>query len=582
MTIVKPSNVHSDIYISFANAFKKTPARAATSVKTDCESQPIAIEKTRIDQGRCADPSNPEQAIKIRYVWLDSISASFLLSGKPIGALADSVGAKPYVSRNKVTEELRNIIKRFGVVSAARKTLEFHQTAPSASLENIRAGFSIFYGADNNTRIYNLPNDVVMPEIALYQELLNGGDFPPEYSFYYHQPRETLDDQQIMQGTIPWRYLSPADLRHYRENTRRVWDLARRSKIPSTLLEVVSWYSLEKDRPENVRPEIPKEIEAMQYFTRDGWPEKFLIALSNEDAACPTAGAFTVILVPRELFVQVAVIEAANGKDSLSIASLKGGEIDSTRLRLPDQDGDWKALELGFPPRNLAPGESLVVPLRLELRTQRDRLFWADWEEAKSFYQEVQNYKGKVITFRNEGRILCKKKKTAFKPPTKPEVEYAYAYGPRIRLESVLLNGHEIKLRQFDPTNVWTHFGFTEGSCPILYVHDSKDGSDPVSYGKILQGAAGKRRERTETIWHEGSAFRLEVREEEPEIAVLNNVRVYVEDEAGEKLIHEETGRVIVPGYPLIIDKSSLHQAKRIRLEVTGYYRSMAEIVAGK
>jgi len=358
--------------------------------------------------------------------------------------------------------------------------------------------------------------------------------------------------------------------------------LALHGKIPSTLLEVGSRDFVQKADAKNLRQEVPISIEAVQYFTRDGWPEKFLIATSNEESSCPTAGPFTLVLVPRELFIQVAVIEAANEKGSMSIEGLRGGEIASNRLRLPDQDGDWKPLELGFPQRNLAPGESLVVPLRLELRSQQGRPLWeADWEQANSFFQQVQNYKRKLITFRNDGKIFCKKRKTAFKPPIKPEMEYAYSYGPRIRLESILLNGREIKLRQFDSTNVWTRFGFAEGSCPILYVHDTKGDSDPVSYGKLLRGAVGKRRERTETIWHEGPAFRIEIREEEPEITVVNNIRVYVEGEAGETLIHEDFGRIIAPGYPLIIDKPSLHQAKRIRLEVTGYYYSMAEIVVG-
>ena len=67
----------------------------------------------------CTDQVDPSKAIRIRYVWLDAVSASLLLAGKVEGDLARSVGANPYVTKNKVYDELTDLINRFGSNLAA-------------------------------------------------------------------------------------------------------------------------------------------------------------------------------------------------------------------------------------------------------------------------------------------------------------------------------------------------------------------------------------------------------------------------------------------------------------------------------
>src|SRR4030088_2100346 len=76
-------------------------------------------QKVSVEAGICTDQVDPSKAIRIRYVWLDAISASLLLAGKVEGDLARSVGANPYVTRNKVYDELSDLIGRFGSNLAA-------------------------------------------------------------------------------------------------------------------------------------------------------------------------------------------------------------------------------------------------------------------------------------------------------------------------------------------------------------------------------------------------------------------------------------------------------------------------------
>jgi len=71
-------------------------------------------QKVSVEAGICTDQVDPSKAIRIRYVWLDAISASLLLAGKVEGDLARSVWANPYVTRNKVYDELSDLINRFG------------------------------------------------------------------------------------------------------------------------------------------------------------------------------------------------------------------------------------------------------------------------------------------------------------------------------------------------------------------------------------------------------------------------------------------------------------------------------------
>jgi hypothetical protein len=63
--------------------------------------------------GVCADFIDPS-ALRIRYVWLDAVSVSLLMAGKVEGDLAKSIGALPYLIKNKVSDEVQLLINKFG------------------------------------------------------------------------------------------------------------------------------------------------------------------------------------------------------------------------------------------------------------------------------------------------------------------------------------------------------------------------------------------------------------------------------------------------------------------------------------
>jgi hypothetical protein len=177
-----------------------------------------------------------------------------------------------------------------------------------------------------------------------------------------------------------------------------------------------------------------------------------------------------------------------------------------------------------------------------------------------------------------KGKVVYRKQKDAFKAPTLP-VKVDYTYGPRLRLLSVVSDDKEIKLRPFNPLVVAMHFGFEEGSCPSIYVQ-APDAKAPVSYGRILVGASGHDRARTDVLWHDGPAQFVELAEDEPEITRVRSLKVYVIDtQGGEHLAVSRSDVFVMPGLPLRLSSPELLSAARIRIEVEGYYRTLPSLL---
>jgi hypothetical protein len=249
----------------------------------------------------------------------------------------------------------------------------------------------------------------------------------------------------------------------------------------------------------------------------------------------------------------------------LPIAALKGEQIVTDRLRLADEDKDWSPLEIGFPSAVLKPDESIVVPLQLQLRPGPNMKIDVSPAEAASTLAQIWRHPKPLIMKDEKGKVIYRKSKEAFAPPTFP-VNVDYTYGPRVRLSAVVSDGKEIKLRQFNPVVVAMQFGYETGSCPGIYVQ-TPDAKTPVSHGRILVGAVGPERARTDIFWHDGPALFIELIEDEPEITRIRSLKVFTQDAQG------------VERLTLRIETPELQSAARIRVELEGYYKSLPSLL---
>src|SRR4030088_3571758 len=158
-------------------------------------------QKVSVEAGICTDQVDPSKAIRIRYVWLDAISASLLLAGKVEGDLARSVGANPYVTRNKVYDELADLINRFGSNLAAPglqgstvwTTVEGQKDSTATSTQD----FAPFRKRVGSPKIYNAEETTILPETDAYLSIQNTPSFPPNYAMYYDGGRGPPDSEPL-------------------------------------------------------------------------------------------------------------------------------------------------------------------------------------------------------------------------------------------------------------------------------------------------------------------------------------------------------------------------------------------------
>src|SRR3977135_736407 len=178
-------------------------------------------QKVSVEAGICTDQVDPSKAIRIRYVWLDAISASLLLAGKVEGDLARSVGANPYVTRNKVYDELADLINRFGSNLAAPglqgstvwTTVEGQKDSRATSTQDVPPRRTRV----RRPKIYNAEENTILSETDAYLSIQNTPSFPPNYAMYYNGGTVSADSEPIgmLRWGKLWRPLPPPELQTY-------------------------------------------------------------------------------------------------------------------------------------------------------------------------------------------------------------------------------------------------------------------------------------------------------------------------------------------------------------------------------
>jgi pimeloyl-ACP methyl ester carboxylesterase len=579
ITIVKPAGVNDVSYVAFKAAFVQAPHRTVTN---DCFPGRSMFgngdNAARAEVGVCPDEVDPQRALRIRYVWLDGTSIALLMVGQLGGNLEKLIGANPYVIENAVTKEVRNIIARFGAATSTNKTAfssGMDGLKDSATSKDLAQGFSSRKGSQ--LKIFEGGGSVYLPDASFYQAMINTPDFPAGLSMYYtHSDGSDKTDDDIFASTTLWRYVTADDFKNYSANLAkfRDWLMQQRTKLgPKTL----DYFTFDDFVRKNAPPGMPPELAAADYFARAGWPEHYLIGSGGEGCGVGGGGLAFQVQV-RELHVQVAIIENGLGKGTLPISALSADEIVTDALRPADSDVAWTRTSYEIPVPSLSEGQSIVVPLQMELRYYDGAIPAKEaMADAQAQYQGIQKYSKAVLLKQVDKRTIFKKRKEAFQAPLLP-VDEKFTYGPRAKIISARALGRDIALRQFDPAKVWAHFGSEEGSCPWLYVEGSD--SSRQSYGRILGGASSAEKMRTESVVHDGGARAIEISENEPEVTLLQGVKIFrVDSPDHEVLVREEFDRLIYPGQPLRIETPELADASGVRIEARGFYRTFPDMV---
>jgi pimeloyl-ACP methyl ester carboxylesterase len=569
--IVKPEGRQADSYVAFLNAFRAHPAKK-TELPTNCRPDGPQItmgsSSITVPALSCAAA---EKSYRIKYVWLDSVSASLLVAGKIKGELSKVLGETPYVLPNRVNKEMTNIIEKFGR-AINRSPQGNASTRLSIPSKEINGTSTDVYGEEPAHKvlgksfprflIYDDSGEVTpIPDITALLHIQNNADYPSNYDMCYTEPDDSTNPIDFVNL---WRYLTKEDVLNYRQNTAHLRDLYLRRKVRPHLGR---YYGLTATASLPPPASLPTGIRAVQYFTRNNWPLDFAIVM-QQGLGC-TEDARITFKSP-QLFLLVGVLENLDRANPLRVLSFESEFVDNYNLRSRSSDSHFVSERIQFPPGAITSGETIVIPLEIELR---DKSFPRGADLSKRTDSEVAG-RPQVFTKKYGTEIWHRKKSSAFREPKAP-AEVRYTYGPRVRLTAFETDELKLPLRQFDPSQLFAHFGFNIGSCPTVYVRSSTNG-ELVPYGKVLTGASKPSLIKTDTIFHDGPAENIELVEEEPEIATIASLQVFATDKAGnEQLILTMMDRAIAPGMPLRVSAPEMRQASHIRVEVTGFYQPL-------
>src|ERR1043166_1103746 len=202
-------------------------------------------QKVQIESGICGDPTDSPKALRLKYVWLDSASISVLLAGKVGGDLARSVGSRPYIMRNRVYDEISQIIERFGsnlgepglVGSTVFTEIEGKMTEGRFNSSSSQQDFNSYRKKNEKTKIYNAEESVMLPDADAHLAIQNTNEFPANYAMYYqlNEVDSNTEPSQILQATVLWRRITSDDLKNYAEHLAKFRDLVLKKTLKTSI-----------------------------------------------------------------------------------------------------------------------------------------------------------------------------------------------------------------------------------------------------------------------------------------------------------------------------------------------------------
>jgi hypothetical protein len=385
--------------------------------------------------------------------------------------------------------------------------------------------------------IYNGTDDIFVTDIEAYRTVKDPNRWPSGYSMFYcpWSDASTWDERQIIESMCLWRFARREDLQNYTAKIRALVDQVTPRHLTAVTYDVekyAAFVSRTGSGDDDAKPETyfsrrwlsHKAVEAMLFAGRNFWPQDFL-AIYGQQQIC--GDGWTLTIMPREPFLQIAVLENTSKQEPLPLSTIRVQETHDDGLRPPDRVVRWAPSSQPFPPGILLPGERLVIPLRIDFRRNREEIQSIDdrYDPALSerMHAFVCSRSRPVPHEDSEGKIVFSKIPSAFTRPVEPKSQTAYTYGHELSLVSAVSGNAEIALRAYDPRQIFMVAGFETGSCPFLYVRYSDD-PDTLKIGRVFRLANSPARSAVYERKFDPSLEELILAEEEAEVTHIRRL----------------------------------------------------------
>ncbi|MCM2477309.1 hypothetical protein HGO38_28055 [Rhizobium sp. CG5] len=597
----------------------------ATNSTTVKDSNCVIIVQTQAEGdvtiNKMTCPQDANHAYAIRYIWLNSLQASFLLAKYSDANLAPILGAHPVVMLNPVYNALDSLYKKYGTRYSELSPYVFPErfslkggikTSIPDGEEAIpfKSSFTAIPVAVRRSFLFSqFESEIIWPD-SNFLDSIRSNTWSSTYRYAYTIPEES---------TVSF-------LRHIERNAR-----LKRAGLTDDVAECMTYYRMigkeefdgywaqiddleksladDKIKPweisgdeSDTNPDTDLIQEASKNPTydfyaeigRDYWPADFLVLSgtvssgSDEPGCTVEGGGLTSSVDPRTLSVLIAVVTPVNDKIVIRSAQVVQDERKLLRTSL-----DFKAapVSTGLSDLELTSenGKSLVIPLSMELRYESDDFPLSSIssdEEGRAIFNIFQKYPSSPVNFRRcedsgtvtasgEPKITCKSfmrhKLGDLPKPQATKVTSSYYFGPALQLKSLEIDGANVEVRNVPKLSLVADVVGGAGSCPFAYFQ--MPSGELLYHGRVLVGANSMLKSAYDAVQIPPGAVKLILKELEPEVTFLQSVE-FVQSKEAVHLVAFSRPAKILPRHEVSFDIP----AGSSEVRINGYYEPLGRV----
>ena len=457
--------------------------------------------------GAGTDPNSPQ--VRVEFHRLSDGAAGVLVQKRSLAGLAQVFGS-PRIIENDVFKTYADLLRRFGAAPEPQE--------PSLSVEASGSESAQLKEKESDIKgirtLNSIPRKdgvhVVFYPAANEIEALRARSLPAPLKYFYSAP----DSRMVF-----WRSVGPGDVTNYAANAKAFNVLLRRLRGKK--------HTAKFDVPAT----IPVTLKLLQYIAGDRWPNDFVIMSASVDTeqmiprsevgdedGCgdERVSNLTFEIVYPSIILDTVLIENISNVP-VKLDSLHGSQSSVSTLRALGSDSTELTSASFDMSRTLAPGERVLVPLKISLEPQ----IWeggpatdnaADWSKLLRTSAQFQRKLGTSGLRASPASHAVPLLKT-------------YLFGPELSIIGLTIDGRRIELEQRS-ANFSDLVITIEGlSCPYLLSWDAANRTW-VEHGKVLDKAPSRAREYSELKSFTGFKSRFRIEEREPEIAFIRDVNL--------------------------------------------------------
>jgi hypothetical protein len=324
-------------------------------------------------------------------------------------------------------------------------------------------------------------------------------------------------------------------------------------------------------------------VDSLIYLTRRSLPEGFMVV---EGEPGVHGGSWSFKSQVRNFELEVAVFEnISNGP--IDLGDFEYLELIADNLRYTEETDAALASAPRphrslYPPRALLPGEKLVIPLRIHFTFMGPPLDLLDEGARQTLRQRISLTTQERIGILDGPDVRYSKSPESLSLDEPPRFVKRMDFGPAWSLERVVVNGKAYDIREPDWNNFAVFLSTEKGSCPYVFTLQPET-AIWLNEGHVLLGATGPELARRDTIELRNFRGRVQLRELEAEVAVIQAAELEIAVEGGSTSKLQPTNVLMEKGGSVLLEKGDaielvfplIHETRGnyvARLTVKGYY----------